>query len=413
MSRNAIEVQSIGKQYRLGTRSDGQYSYKSLRDLLSSIPRRLLRRGASASGVERFWALKDISFNVEEGEVVGLIGRNGAGKSTLLKVLSRVTDPTEGRIRFHGRIGSLLEVGTGFHPELTGRENIFLNGAILGMRRAEIARHFDAIVAFAEVEKFIDTTVKHYSSGMYLRLAFAVAAHLEPEILLVDEVLAGGDAAFQRKCLGKMGDVSRQGRTVMFVSHNMTALRALCSRALWLDDGRVVEDGRAGEVVDHYVQKSTLLNLESRWDDPATAPGDNRARLHLVRLNIKSTDSDQIAVNTQLELEFQYWNNVPGAVLDATIFLYTLEEVCVFNIASEAAPRPKGLIRQTVEIPGNFLNTGAYYVSFMLVQDSSRPIFRKDRVVEFDVTEGEFQGSWYGRRPGVVRPQLTWRSESV
>lgn len=409
MSINAIEVREIGKQYRLGTTGGRVYSYRSLRDVLAGIPKKLFSRGG-ASGVQMFWALKDVSFDVPEGEVVGLIGRNGAGKSTLLKVLSRVTDPTEGRIRLCGRVGSLLEVGTGFHPELTGRENIFLNGAILGMRRAEIARRFDEIVAFAEVEKFIDTTVKHYSSGMYLRLAFAVAAHLETEILLVDEVLAVGDAAFQKKCLGKMGDISRRGRTVIFVSHNMTALRSLCTRAVWLNEGRTVEDGPAGEVVNHYLQKNVASNLESRWEDPAAAPGDDRARLHLVRVNVKSTETDQITVSTPIEIEFQYWNFVPEAVLNISIFLYTLEEVCVFNNASEAAPRPAGLIQQTVQIPGDFLNTGAYYLNFMLVQES-RAMFLERNVVAFEVGEGEREGAWYGRVPGAVRPKLPWRSD--
>jgi lipopolysaccharide transport system ATP-binding protein len=413
MGKHVIEVLGIGKQYRLGVASSsGQYRYKSLRDILASLPRKLFRRG-SAGKPEMFWALKDVSFNVAEGEVVGLIGRNGAGKSTFLKVLSRVTDPTEGRIRFHGRIGSLLEVGTGFHPELTGRENISLNGAILGMRRAEIIRRFDEIVAFAEVEKFIDTPVKHYSSGMYLRLAFAVAAHLEPEILLVDEVLAVGDAAFQKKCLGKMGDISRQGRTVLFVSHNMTALRSLCTRAVWLNEGRVAEDGPVGVVVDHYLQKNATSNLESRWDDPATAPGDHRARLHLVRVDVKSPEADQITVSTPLEIEFQYWNFVPGAVLNVSIFLYSLEEVCVFNIASDFAPRPAGLIRHTVHVPENLLNTGAYYLNFMLVSDASKAIFVQKNVVAFEVGEGEREGNWYGRVPGAVRPKLQWSSEAL
>jgi lipopolysaccharide transport system ATP-binding protein len=323
-----------------------------------------------------------------------------------------VTDPTEGRIVLCGRVGSLLEVGTGFHPELTGRENIFLNGAILGMRRAEIARQFDEIVAFAEVEKFIDTAVKHYSSGMYLRLAFAVAAHLEPEILLVDEVLAVGDAAFQKKCLGKMASVSQQGRTIVFVSHNMTALRSLCTRAVWLNEGKVMEDGPVGTVVDHYLQKNTAANLESRWDDPATAPGDHRARLHLARVNVKSEQTDQITVDTPFEIEFQYWNFVPGAELNISIFLYTLEEVCVFNIASEFVPRPAGLIRHTVQIPGDFLNTGAYYLNFMLVTDASKAMFMQKNVVAFEVGEGERKGNWYGRVPGAVRPKLLWSAET-
>jgi lipopolysaccharide transport system ATP-binding protein len=413
MGKNAIEVLGIGKQYRLGmANAGGQFRYKSLRDILAALPRKLFRRGG-AGRPETFWALKDISFDVAEGEVVGLIGRNGAGKSTFLKVLSRITDPTEGRIRFYGRIGSLLEVGTGFHPELTGRENILLNGAILGMRRAEIVRRFDEIVAFAEVEKFIDMPVKHYSSGMYLRLAFAVAAHLEPETLLVDEVLAVGDASFQKKCLGKMGDVAKQGRTVMFVSHNMTALRALCTRAVWLNEGRIMEDGPAATVVDHYLQKNATSNLESRWDDPATAPGDHRARLHLVRVKPMSGETDQITVSTPLEIEFEYWNYVPDAVLNVSVVLYTLEEVCVFNTTSEFASRPAGLIRHTVQIPGDFLNTGAYYLDFLLVIDASKAMFVQKNVVAFEVEEGERKGNWYGRMPGVVRPKFVWRSEAA
>src|SRR5690242_4169068 len=246
MSDIAIRIDRLGKRYRIGRPE----AYKTLRDTLvdtATAPFRafgsLFRRSSSdqraARDADLFWALKDVSFEVARGSVTGIVGRNGAGKSTLLKVLSGITEPTEGRVELHGRVGSLLEVGTGFHPELSGRENIFLNGAILGMRRAEITRKFDEIVAFAEVEKFIDTPVKHYSSGMYLRLAFAVAAHLDPEILLVDEVLAVGDAAFQKKCLGKMGDVVRQGRTVLFVSHDMTAISQLASRCLLLDGGRV------------------------------------------------------------------------------------------------------------------------------------------------------------------------------
>src|ERR1039457_4828423 len=268
MGKNVIEVRGIGKRYRLGAAGDRQYSYKSLRDILAEVPRKLFRRH-EAKAPPTFWALKDISFDVAEGEVVGLIGRNGAGKSTFLKVLSRVTDPTEGRILLHGRIGSLLEVGTGFHPELTGRENIFLNGAVLGMRHAEIDRQFDAIVAFAEVEKFIDTPVKHYSSGMYMRLAFAVAAHLDPDVLLIDEVFAVGDAQFQQKSLGSVGEVARNGRTVFFVSHNMPAVLSLCTRAVLLSAGTVSLDSHPREVADRYmneVESLHTVDLSQRTD---------------------------------------------------------------------------------------------------------------------------------------------------
>jgi lipopolysaccharide transport system ATP-binding protein len=251
MSDVAIRVDGLGKQYRLGGSKE---KYSTLGDQFRkwTSPRQLMR-WAARTDRPKFWALKDVSFEVKRGEVIGVIGRNGAGKSTLLKILSQITEPTEGGADIHGRVGSLLEVGTGFHPELTGRENVYLNGAILGMGRAEIARNFKEIVAFAEVEKFIDTPVKHYSSGMYTRLAFAVAAHLEPEILIVDEVLAVGDVEFQKKCLGKMGDVARGGRTVLFVSHNMDSIQRLCSRVVWLADGRLKEDGVASIVVERYL----------------------------------------------------------------------------------------------------------------------------------------------------------------
>jgi lipopolysaccharide transport system ATP-binding protein len=263
MSDIAIRVQGLGKSYRIGQRE----CYHSLRDTLMqglSAPFRWLRRTRGGHGHRQapFWALKDVSFEVPTGQVIGIIGRNGAGKSTLLKILSRITEPTEGAVHLRGRVGSLLEVGTGFHPELTGRENIYLNGAILGMSRAEITRKFDEIVDFAEVDKFLDTPVKHYSSGMYMRLAFAVAAHLEPEVLLVDEVLAVGDVAFQQKCLGKMGAVAKQGRTVLFVSHNLAAVTALCQNALLLKEGHLASKGHAPEVINEY-QKAVLLQRQT------------------------------------------------------------------------------------------------------------------------------------------------------
>ena len=277
MSSVAVSIEDLGKRYRLG-QFVGPRNHTSFREVLAGLGSRAvrrLRRGASADrpGPEEFWALRDVNFEVPEGEVVGIVGRNGAGKSTLLKVLSRITEPTEGRVTIHGRTASLLEVGTGFHPELTGRENVYLNGAILGMTRSEVRSRFDEIVAFAEVEKFLDTPVKRYSSGMYVRLAFAVAAHLEPEILIVDEVLAVGDQEFQAKCLGKMNQVRRSGRTVLFVSHNIAAVRALCSTAVMLDKGRAIESGPAGAVLDSYIARQktggTVLELQPpRTDQP-------------------------------------------------------------------------------------------------------------------------------------------------
>ena len=437
MSQTVIHVEGLGKRYRI----DQGVRHTALRDLIGDAlraPARIISgssRGsknhpnagsstasatpgatvaAGANGRSPFiWALKDINFEVRQGEVVGLIGRNGAGKSTLLKILARITRPTEGHAEIHGRVGSLLEVGTGFHAELTGRENVYMSGAILGMRKAEIDRKFDEIVAFSEVERFLDTPLKHYSSGMQMRLAFAVAAHLEPEILLVDEVLAVGDAAFQKKCLGKMGDISKQGRTIIFVSHNMTALRALCTRLTWLEAGQVKASGDSSEIVNRYLQNHKGDNLESIWKDDSTAPGDDRVRLRSVRVILPADTADPITVHTALRIEFTYWNYVPGSVINVSMILNNLEEACVFNSVSDWQPRPAGLIRHTVEIPGDFLNAGSYYVNLYIVKDTSVGMLFQKNVVAFEVIEAEATGNWYGKFPGVVRPKLRWHSEAI
>ena len=409
MSDIAIRAQDLSKQYRLGElqRED------ALRNILGAYARapwKLLKREKK----ETFWALKDVDLEVKHGEVLGLIGRNGAGKTTLLKILSRITRPTTGWAEIYGRVGSLLEVGTGFHPELSGRDNVYLSGAILGMTKKEIQRKFDEIVAFAEIERFLDTQVKHYSSGMYIRLAFAVAAHLEPEILFVDEVLAVGDASFQRKCLGKMHDVAHQGRTVVFVTHNMTAMRRLASRTVWLDGGKVVDAGSGPEVIDHYLTKNTSkTGLESIWEDERTAPGDERARLRSVRVMPPEGSDGLITVHTPLRIEFCYWNYVPGAVLNISMILNDQEDNCVFNSGPGPAPRAAGLVRHTVEIPGDFLNTGRYYVNAMIVKDASVGILVKNGTAAFEVVEGKIVGNWYGRRPGAVRPKLQWQTEII
>src|SRR3984893_2445502 len=315
--RPIIKVEHLGKRYRIGARE----RIRTFRAPIMRPPaapwRRLRSRLASCeprANASEMWALKDVSFEVAPGEVLGVIGRNGAGKSTLLKVLSRITEPTTGRVELYGRVGSLLEVGTGFHPELTGRENIFLSGAIMGMRRIEIARKFDQIVAFAEIEQFVDTPVKRYSSGMYVRLAFAVAAHLDPEILLIDEVLAVGDAAFQKKCLGKMGEVAREGRTVLFVSHSMAAVQSLCHRAVWLESGILSNDGKPGVVVQSYISRSFTNLAEQLWDDFSTAPGSETVRLRSARVRpINGGSHDVITVNTRFLMEFEYWNLEPDS----------------------------------------------------------------------------------------------------
>src|SRR5512141_488159 len=280
MSQTAIRVEGLAKSYRIA-RALGRQPYRTLQEEVIALPKALWKRATGRSdSLETFWALEDVSFEVNEGEVVGIIGRNGAGKSTLLKILSRITEPTRGRVDIYGRVGALLEVGTGFHPELTGRENIFLSGAILGMRKAEIARQFDKIVDFAEVEQFIDTPTKRYSSGMYTRLAFAVAAHLEPEILLVDEVLAVGDASFQKKCLGKMEDVAGEGRTVFFVSHNTQAVRQLCTRCILLEHGQVAADGPTDSTLAIYNQRlrDTRIDAETGLNNPENRRGSGAVR---------------------------------------------------------------------------------------------------------------------------------------
>ncbi len=403
-----IRVEKLGKQYRLGAR---QASYATFRETLIETVRapfkRLQRNGYSA--VETVWALKDISFEIMPGEVVGVIGRNGAGKSTLLKILTRVTEPTTGCAQLYGRVGSLLEVGTGFHPELTGRENIYLNGAVLGMGRREIERKFGEIIAFAEVEKFLDTPVKHYSSGMYMRLAFAVAAHLEPEILLVDEVLAVGDAAFQKKCLGKMGDVAKEGRTVLFVSHNMTAVKSLCHKAIYLDQGLIVENGKVESVVSAYLQKGALSITKRIWDNLATAPGDHLVRLQRANLTpMNQSVIEPITVRTPLQLEFEVWNHVPDAVLNFSVVLYNLEGICIFNAGSQAQSFPAGTVSGSFTIPGDFLNDGIYTVRLLIVKDASVALLDIHELLMFEVQDVERSGNWHGKWIGAVRPIFDW-----
>jgi lipopolysaccharide transport system ATP-binding protein len=361
--------------------------------------------------IEEFWALKDVSFEVKQGEVIGIIGRNGAGKSTLLKILSRITEPTTGRVAIKGRVASLLEVGTGFHPELTGRENIYLNGAILGMSKVEIKRKFDEIVAFAEVEKFLDTPVKRYSSGMYVRLAFAVAAHLEPEILVVDEVLAVGDAQFQKKCLGKMGNVAtKEGRTVFFVSHNMTAVQRLCSNCIWLDRGCVVEIGETNQVTTHYLQKGAANRLEQIWNEPNTAPGNEQVRLHRASI-ISNNDSelDVITTNTNFQLEFVFWNYLDNTNVNFSLNLFTIEGLLILNSVSKPIPVSKGLLKGICYIPKKFLNDLTYTVEIMIVENSAHLIYYHPDVLTFDIhDDGKRLGDWHGKWAGLIRPEFKW-----
>ena len=412
--RTVVAVENVSKKYILGQTHTYLLSEKIENNLRYLYQRfrgeKQVRDPVRNVSENEFWALQGVNVDIQEGEIVGIIGRNGAGKSTLLKILARITDPTTGRITLQGRISSLLEVGTGFHPELTGRENVFLNGAILGMSKTEIRKKFDEIVAFAEIDKFIDTPVKRYSSGMYVRLAFAVAAHLEPEILVLDEVLAVGDCQFQKKCLGKMGSVAKEGRTVLFVSHNMTAVRDLCKRVVWLESGLVRDDGNAVEVVSKYLYKYSAAVHEQVWPDPKSAPGNDEVRLHLARI-ISRGESSFINVRTPLEIEFAYWNCSPGAELNASLHLYNTEGACIFN--SDSAPQiyEEGIIRETCHIPGDFLNDGEYKIMIMIVKDRSTSLYQHDDVLAFEVQDVERNSHWHGKWLGAVRPMLKWTTE--
>lgn len=421
MNDIAVQVDSLSKRYTIGAQRE---KYATLRDRLVSGASRLFGRGpgSEADATNAMWALKDVSFSVKQGEVVGIIGRNGAGKSTLLKLLSRITAPTHGRIEITGRVSSLLEVGTGFHAELTGRENVYLNGTILGMKRAEVTQKFDEIVAFAGVEQFIDTPVKRYSSGMYLRLAFAVAAHLQPEVLIVDEVLAVGDADFQKKCLGKMEGVADQGRTIFFVSHNMQAITRLCKRVIYLEDGQLRLDGSPHDVVKKYLHSGLGTMAVREWLDPVKAPSSRAARLWAVRVrNEEGQYTDQIDIRKPVGIEIEYEVLQPGLKFRGAIDLYNEEAVLLF-VAMEADPvwrgriRPLGRYRSIAWIPGNYLAEGTMIVNVSL--DTVEPLdylFKVRQAVAFhvvDTTDGDSaRGNYAGPLPGVVRPLLKWSNE--
>jgi lipopolysaccharide transport system ATP-binding protein len=413
-----ISVEGISKHYRIG-----QYrnAYGTLRDSIAAATHRIVRR-ERVDEHKDIWALHGVSFEVGEGEVLGIVGRNGAGKSTLLKILTRITTPTEGQAVIQGRVGSLLEVGTGFHPELTGRENVYLNGAVLGMKRREIARKFQEIVDFAGVENFIDTPVKRYSSGMSVRLAFAVAAHLEPEILLVDEVLAVGDAEFQRRCLGRMEDLSDSGRTVIFVSHQMQAVAQLCDRAIWLEKGRVVADGPSGEVVARYLQSGFGGGSAREWPDIEEAPGNDLVRLRSVRIVQDDIESPVIDVRRPVGIEIGFTVLRDGEPIVPKIKIVDQRGNIAFN-AMDTSPRwdepvVAGHYLATAWIPANLLNEGltsvdaavcSIHAPKLRTQAGARSAvsFHVQDPGEGNSARGRFTGQWRG----VVRPLLDWTTE--
>jgi len=428
MTDISIRTENLGKQYRIG-----QYvaNYRTLRDVLVesvTYPKRwLMRRRDDHPDVrspDTIWALRHISFELKQGQVLGVIGRNGAGKSTLLKLLSRVTEPSEGMAEIHGRVGSLLEVGTGFHPELTGRENIYLNGAILGMKRIEIDRKFDEIVAFAEVEKFIDTPVKRYSSGMYLRLAFAVAAHLEPEILVVDEVLAVGDAEFQRKCLGKMSEVAHQGRTVLFVSHNMSAIARLTQDTIVLDGGQIICSAPTTEAIDTYMTSGITQVGERRWDEA----GSNLDHALFQPVALRVLDHEGRMTNQAMSaegfvVEFEYRLDMDITGLRVGIYLSTSRGEPVFTSFDTDAPeaferhtiRKQGHHVSRCKFPPNLLNEGRFVLGVNASAFRIQSYFTDEHALSFTVdTTGAPGTHWPETRRGPIRPALEWEiSEAV
>ncbi len=447
MSDTAIKVEGLSKRYRIGV-NQLAFPCKTLREKISSsaaapfrFAKHLLTQNGNGNGIEprtvnrqasanssaalnlraergeMIWALKDISFEIKRGEVVGIIGRNGAGKSTLLKILSRITEPTEGYSDIYGRVGSLLEVGTGFQPELTGRENIFLNGSILGMKHAEIKKKFDEIVAFAEVEKFIDTPVKYYSSGMYVRLAFAVAAHLDPEILLVDEVLAVGDAAFRKKCLGKMDDVARQGRTVLFVSHDMTNIATLCRQAILLGAGRLMKTGSAPVVIADYLAEQSVDRSRIEWPLDQ-APGDEVVKLTKVEAsghgsNGNSTFNLSEPINLSMEFAvlkdgmrlnpvFVVKNHLGASIFSTSNYEEALWSDCLYQA---------GRFMSNCRVPAHLLNEGKYAVDAKLVHEMRVVRAQSEGAIAFSMfddglTRGDYVGEWVG----LVRPRCEWKT---
>ena len=418
MSDIVIKVENVSKQYRLGQVGTGTlahdvnrwwYKIRGKDDPYLKIGEANDRTQTGNS--EYVWALQDINFEVKHGEVLGIIGRNGAGKSTLLKILSRTTSPTTGTVKIKGKVASLLEVGTGFHPELSGRENIFLNGAILGMTRKEIARKFDEIVDFAGVERYIDTPVKRYSSGMYVRLAFGVAAHLEPEILIVDEVLAVGDAEFQKKALGKMKDVSnKDGRTVLFVSHNMIAMKSLCDSIMYMQHGKIIETGPTDRVINNYLTHSKINSEMIRFFDfPENAPGNEFVKMkRMEACPVLNNPVDPITIDTPINIEFEFWNCVTDKEINLSLHLFTNTEECVFASATDLKKIPVGLQKAICEIPANLLNDGIYQVSIMIVYDSA-PLYNFENMVSFEINEKRQASGWHGKWPGIIRPKLNFK----
>ncbi len=396
MVESAVVAEHISKRYLIGkTQSD------SFRETIDYSIRKLI--GGRKSSFTEFWALKDISFEVNKGEAVGIIGRNGAGKSTILKILSRITTPSSGKVVINGRVASLLEVGTGFHPELTGRENIFMNGSLLGMKKIEIKKKFDEIVEFSGVEKFIDTPVKYYSSGMYVRLAFAVAAHLEPEILIVDEVLAVGDAEFQKKCLGKMEEVGKHGRTILFVSHNMTAVSSLCKKVLYLDKGEVAGYGDTGSMINKYLSKEGT-NYERSFEADKELLKNEGVQIEWIKI----LNPDDVAVDKEIRIQVKlHVSEVVSTETHINLFFNAETDMLIFATRSPRKILDEGEYIFECVVPPNLLNDNKYVVDMMVIR-RTYAIFSEKGLLSFEVSESVNREGWMGKFPGMMRPELQW-----
>jgi lipopolysaccharide transport system ATP-binding protein len=426
MSDTVIRVENLSKKYLLGHQQEGRSSYKSIREVwtngITSIGKKILNSRSNKEfnlSQEEFWALKDVSFEIKQGDRVGIIGRNGAGKSTLLKIMSRITEPTSGRIGIKGRVASLLEVGTGFHPELTGRENIFLNGAILGMSKVEIKRKFDEIVDFAEVEKFLDTPVKRYSSGMYVRLAFAVAAHLEPEILIVDEVLAVGDSQFQKKCLGKMEDVGKKGRTVLFVSHSMGLITQLCNKGIYMQRGSVASQGDIDEVVKKYVMTGSVDNGFVQFPQNASKKP-VVCRQVFISSSAEAEPTGEVDIRYPFYINLEYEVSQPVSNIEIAVRISTSDGRAVLTTSqSDCSPelvrsRSVGTYRSSIEIPGMFLMPGSYMLTIGVHEPMVQVLENHENVISFSVLETGTKLAKYSQHQaiGIIIKDFQW-DESI
>lgn len=405
MNELALQASNLSKYYRLGV-----ISSTSLKQDIQRLFSFGTKNQDILNGPSDLWALNGVSFDVYSGEVLGIVGRNGSGKSTLLKILSRIVPPTKGTIRWRGKISSLLEVGTGFHAELTGRENVYLNGQILGLTRGEVNERFDEIVDFSGIEKFLDTPVKRYSSGMYVRLAFAVAAHLRSDILIIDEVLAVGDNEFQQKCIGKMKEISRdEGKAVLFVSHDMQTVRNLCTKAIYLESGKIGGTGTPDTVINTYLKSQKLGFEQHNYQNPASAPGNEFIRIKKAEIVPQlGAGETTIDLSTALSVNIEFWYTpVKDAKLSLSLMLNTLSGDCVFDISSQHLSFPEGgLMKATCTIPGNFLNDGAYILSVAFVKNNSTLLFDFADQLFFTVEDSQKSVTWYGRRIGFVRPDF-------